>query len=148
MTCNNSNICEDINECSDNIHGCAENAECINEIGTYTCQCKDGFFDDNDNIFDSCIDIDECTENIHGCAENAECFNENGTYTCQCKDGFFDDNDDIFDLCADIDECKQSQEEDTNYTGEGNTKIKSLEWKYVHWHRYFSMKINFISLTQ
>ena len=35
--------CVDINECSDGSANCDVNAICVNEIGTFNCQCKPGF---------------------------------------------------------------------------------------------------------
>lgn len=35
--------CVDINECQDRIDRCDTNAICVNEVGTYSCQCKPGF---------------------------------------------------------------------------------------------------------
>lgn len=35
--------CVDINECQDRIDRCDPNAMCVNEVGTYSCQCKLGF---------------------------------------------------------------------------------------------------------
>ena len=35
--------CTDVNECSDGIHICNENATCSNTIGSYTCACSVGF---------------------------------------------------------------------------------------------------------
>lgn len=35
--------CVDINECQDRIDRCDPNAMCVNEVGTYSCQCKPGF---------------------------------------------------------------------------------------------------------
>ncbi|KAJ1156269.1 hypothetical protein NDU88_008993 [Pleurodeles waltl] len=36
---------EDINECESGLEYCDENAECHNEIGAYTCLCRDGYED-------------------------------------------------------------------------------------------------------
>ena len=33
----------DIDECSKNGNPCDENADCLNNDGSYTCTCKDGF---------------------------------------------------------------------------------------------------------
>ena len=33
----------DINECERNLDNCHENASCINTIGWFYCDCKDGF---------------------------------------------------------------------------------------------------------
>ena len=36
-------VVSDIDECSNETHGCDVNAECNNTQGTYICRCKDGF---------------------------------------------------------------------------------------------------------
>lgn len=35
--------CTDINECVDGTNFCHADAICVNEIGSYYCQCKPGF---------------------------------------------------------------------------------------------------------
>ncbi|KAJ8046213.1 Nephronectin [Holothuria leucospilota] len=35
--------CEDIDECTEGTHNCDENAECINEPGSFRCECLEGF---------------------------------------------------------------------------------------------------------
>ena len=37
---------EDIDECEEEISNCHTNAECINAIGNYSCQCVQGYFGD------------------------------------------------------------------------------------------------------
>ena len=42
-----TNLCEDIDECKDlGLDACA-NGECVNEIGSYRCECADGAVLDN-----------------------------------------------------------------------------------------------------
>ena len=41
-----SNICIDINECMQPEIRCQENAECVNTKGSYSCACKEGFYED------------------------------------------------------------------------------------------------------
>lgn len=35
--------CADINECSDGTSTCHSDAICINQVGSFSCQCKPGF---------------------------------------------------------------------------------------------------------
>ena len=42
--CNSCNTTTDVDECNlDDIAPCADTATCSNEIGGFTCVCKDGF---------------------------------------------------------------------------------------------------------
>ena len=36
-------VCIDINECIWNAHTCSYNEDCVNEIGNFSCLCKNGF---------------------------------------------------------------------------------------------------------
>ncbi|XP_035827711.1 uncharacterized protein LOC101850108 [Aplysia californica] len=36
-------MCEDIDECSENLHNCPQHSECNNTLGNYTCLCHTGF---------------------------------------------------------------------------------------------------------
>ena len=33
----------DINECLEGSHNCHKDANCVNNVGSFTCDCKDGF---------------------------------------------------------------------------------------------------------
>ena len=37
--------CVDINECVTKTHGCHFNAKCLNNHGSYTCECQTGYED-------------------------------------------------------------------------------------------------------
>lgn len=63
---------------------CGRSAECINSVGSYKCQCKDGFKEGSNER--SCDDIDECTD-MPGLCEHT-CVNVWGGYRCACKPGF------------------------------------------------------------
>ena len=51
--------CVDVNECTADMHQCDAQASCMNLIGSYDCQCSDGY--DGDGF--SFVDIDECISN-------------------------------------------------------------------------------------
>ncbi|XP_072018653.1 uncharacterized protein [Amphiura filiformis] len=93
-------IFQDIDECQQLPRVCDTNADCTNTVGSYMCQCKDGFFGDGT----TCEDTDECQQLPSVCDTNAKCINTFGSYTCQCKDGFSGDGT----SCTDINECLQS----------------------------------------
>ncbi|KAI8738014.1 mucin protein, partial [Biomphalaria glabrata] len=79
----NKTKCEDINECENN--PCDPNAQCINSIGSYYCQCNNGFRLNESNK-DICTDINECNENSHNCIQ--VCINTKGSFYCDCQSGF------------------------------------------------------------
>ena len=45
----------DIDECSAGLHTCGKNANCVDNIGSFTCPCKRGFFKSADG--EDCIGI-------------------------------------------------------------------------------------------
>ncbi|CAB4032570.1 uromodulin-like, partial, partial [Paramuricea clavata] len=78
---------KDYDECAQNTHTCDQNADCINTVGSYTCQCRSGYTGDGH----ICTDYDECAQNTHTCDQNADCVNTVGSYTCQCRSGYTGD---------------------------------------------------------
>ena len=74
--------------------------ECLNNDGSYTCPCLDGFyFSVNDN---DCLDTDECaTPMLNNCSMNANCTNIPGAFECDCLVGYSGDGVN----CTNIDEC-------------------------------------------
>ena len=90
-------LCVDDNECLITTHTCESKANCINKVGSFTCNCKNGFTR-NDL---TCNDIDECTDVSHLFHEQADCTNNFPGYNCTCETGFIGDG---F-TCVDVDEC-------------------------------------------
>ncbi|KAM4694213.1 uncharacterized protein O3C94_004641 [Discoglossus pictus] len=91
--------CNDINECTNLLHNCHQQALCVNTLGSYTCQCKSGYTGDGF----TCSDINECLTANGGCHADATCTNTPGDRSCRCKTGFTGNG---F-TCADDDECKK-----------------------------------------
>lgn len=50
--------CVDIDECREIPEACSSNEQCVNTMGSYTCNCKTGFR--KDNLTQACVDINEC----------------------------------------------------------------------------------------
>jgi len=75
--------CKD--ECED--QPCQNGGTCIDEIGTYTCDCSGtGYMGTNCTTV-----VDECKGNIDPstpCNDRGKCKNNNGDYTCECGNGF------------------------------------------------------------
>ncbi|XP_012277054.1 fibrillin-1 [Orussus abietinus] len=104
-------LCDDVNECTE-LDSCPrENQVCVNTYGSYTCYelteektCPAGF--KYDVFSKSCTDVNECAENIHGCTiGEEECRNTEGGYECisTCRPGF--QYSPISGNCIDVDEC-------------------------------------------
>ena len=72
------------NECVED-SPCAQHATCVDTVGSYTCECVDGFFGDG-NVF--CGDVDECVSGGANCDENAACTNVDGGFLCTCNPGY------------------------------------------------------------
>ena len=60
---------------------------CSNTVGSFTCQCENGFTGDGE----SCTDIDECTTRTHNCHSQATCTNTAGSYSCACNQPYTGD---------------------------------------------------------
>ena len=41
--------CLDVDECNNGLDNCSTNANCSNTLGSFDCQCKDGFVGDGKN---------------------------------------------------------------------------------------------------
>jgi len=80
--------CLDVDECVDGTHDCDMNAKCNNEVGTFTCICKEGFFGDG-RVCTPCSvcnvgfhEATECTATMdRTCAINVE----SGLYTIESE---------------------------------------------------------------
>ena len=80
------------------IHDCAYFGTCVNNIGSYECDCVDGYKGDGLE----CSDINECEVGTANCDPNASCLNVDGSYSCSCVKGFFGNGK----KCEDVNECK------------------------------------------
>ncbi|XP_062816685.1 fibrillin-2 isoform X2 [Anolis carolinensis] len=75
----------DIDECSE-IPAICSHGVCINQIGSFRCECPIGF--SYNNILLICEDIDECSSGESLCQRNADCLNIPGSYRCECATGY------------------------------------------------------------
>uniref|UniRef100_A0A8C3RBV6 Fibrillin 3 n=1 Tax=Cyanoderma ruficeps TaxID=181631 RepID=A0A8C3RBV6_9PASS len=74
-----------IDECSE-IPAICTNGVCINQIGSFRCECPIGF--SYNNILLICEDIDECSSGETLCQRHAECVNIPGSFRCECATGY------------------------------------------------------------
>ena len=77
---------------------CDVNAICTNTIGSFTCECNDGYTGSGEVCF-----LDVCGDGAHTCHADAICSNTIDGYVCSCNDGFYGDGTD----CDDVDECHE-----------------------------------------
>ncbi|XP_066503452.1 protein kinase C-binding protein NELL1-like [Hoplias malabaricus] len=77
--------CEDIDECSTQMHYCQANTVCVNLPGGHRCDCLPGFTRVDDF---SCTERDECAGGLSLCDENAICTNTIHGHLCTCKPGY------------------------------------------------------------
>ncbi|XP_058489701.1 latent-transforming growth factor beta-binding protein 4 isoform X3 [Solea solea] len=78
--------CVDINECV-NKTVCGDHSTCENQIGSYLCECDQGFISTADGK--DCVDEDECVT-LQGVCGSARCENVEGSFMCECDQGEFD----------------------------------------------------------
>ncbi|KAK9391233.1 EGF-containing fibulin-like extracellular matrix protein 2 [Crotalus adamanteus] len=88
--------CVDVDECEYDLHDCQPSQQCINTIGSFHCQCPEGYR----KIGTECVDIDECRYRY--CQHR--CVNSPGSFTCQCESGFQLASNNR--SCADVNECE------------------------------------------
>ena len=46
-------------------HQCDSNSDCKNTVGSYHCECPNGYMANSDGS--KCVDIDECEIDMHNC---------------------------------------------------------------------------------
>lgn len=82
------------------------NGRCRNTIGSFTCDCVDGYVMTADG--QHCRDVDECLDPLSHCRPPGKCQNLMGSYTCTCPPGYrvSANNTD----CIDIDECYENED--------------------------------------
>jgi len=91
-------VCTDQQQCNDPVTTCGAGVDqCIDGVGTYTCNCTTGYTLNNN----FCNDEDECTNGNNTCSADASCTNTDGGYNCTCNSGYTGDG---FN-CTDEDEC-------------------------------------------
>ncbi|XP_064644022.1 uncharacterized protein LOC135497923 isoform X2 [Lineus longissimus] len=90
-----SNKIVDYNECAAgyDVHQCPHATQCVNEAGSYRCNCKPGYkvVQPNPvNHIQLCDDINECLTLCKLPLTN--CTNTPGSYTCKCNLGYWSTN--------------------------------------------------------
>ncbi|XP_012149839.2 uncharacterized protein LOC100874867 [Megachile rotundata] len=97
--------CVDVDECREIEDACSSNEECVNTVGSYTCNCKIGFR--RENLTQACVDINECQTQEDSCLASQRCDNTIGSYTCTrflpCGTGYTLNA--ATEICEDDDEC-------------------------------------------
>jgi thrombospondin 2/3/4/5 len=83
--------CEDIDECKEGIAQCGPNTNCINNEGSYECECLTGFV--RSNSTNGCVPVPGmCPDGVTVCDKNANCRPLGGRrFGCKCKVGYAGD---------------------------------------------------------
>uniref|UniRef100_A0A452UFN5 Nidogen 2 n=1 Tax=Ursus maritimus TaxID=29073 RepID=A0A452UFN5_URSMA len=102
--------CVDVNECAAGSHRCGPNSVCINLLGSYRCECRNGyeFADDRHTCVAITPPPNPCEDGSHSCAPagQARCIHHGGsTFSCACLPGYTGTGH----QCADVDECSENR---------------------------------------
>ncbi|GAB6019361.1 hypothetical protein CHUAL_000950 [Chamberlinius hualienensis] len=78
--------CYDYDECVTGMHGCDDNATCINTDGDYICQCNVGFIGNGYNCTESSLNVCNDSEILMSCASMGKSCREKapGIPDCYC----------------------------------------------------------------
>ncbi|KAF7704852.1 hypothetical protein HF521_021924 [Silurus meridionalis] len=91
--------CDDVDECQELTELCDGVGQCVNNIGSYHCNCPPGYRQVNGT---RCQDIDECEEETLK-PHSVECVNTEGSFYFVCEHGYAWTQDPP--ACEDVDEC-------------------------------------------
>lgn len=116
-TCRNGEYTDE-DECTEYDDICGENADCFNAIGSYWCQCREGFRTSKNLVnftaktFTTCSRINRCNDDRGICGANAKCNTVLSDYYCTCNRGFASSGKEKFQKvdnasCEDVNECLQ-----------------------------------------
>merc|ERR1711893_307853 len=87
---------------------------CVNNDGSFDCDCLDGYHDEHDDGV--CVDIEECASyTVHQCTADSSCLEEPGSYSCPCDSGFRGDGYPGAEGCENIDECAEGTHKCSEY---------------------------------
>lgn len=100
--------CQDVNECDTSLGfagRCGHNAHCSNTLGSFICNCPEGYTGD---AYNECLDINECLiDNL--CGVGADCINHEGSFVCECPEGTVADPDPSV-RCSEILTCETEKD--------------------------------------
>ena len=68
------------------LYSCVVNSTCKNSIGSFSCECLEGYHGDGRQ---QCDDVDECNDRQGACVgTNEVCSNLPGSFECVCDRGY------------------------------------------------------------
>uniref|UniRef100_A0A8B9JHN2 Latent-transforming growth factor beta-binding protein 4 n=1 Tax=Astyanax mexicanus TaxID=7994 RepID=A0A8B9JHN2_ASTMX len=89
-----------VDECQELTGLCDGVGQCVNNMGSYYCNCPPGYRQVNGT---SCQDVDECVEEAHLQLHDGKCVNTEGSFLFICEPGYMLTQDPPG--CEDVDEC-------------------------------------------
>jgi len=114
---------KDYNECQGFSDDCPVNATCVNNDGSYSCQCPSGHRLDGN----TCKDVNECQLGSYSCHSQAECVNAVGSYICRCLPGYTGDGKNN---CQALQPCTAVGVADANIIPNGKITSSSVYLRY------------------
>ena len=81
-------LCLDIDECTEGLDDCSDDAVCVNTEGSFSCTCERGFTGDGRVCLVTQLNQNECEDGSNDCSQNAECIDLEDGYMCRCRVGF------------------------------------------------------------
>uniref|UniRef100_A0A0K0DXB5 Phosphoglycerate mutase (2,3-diphosphoglycerate-independent) n=1 Tax=Strongyloides stercoralis TaxID=6248 RepID=A0A0K0DXB5_STRER len=84
-----------LDECYSQDNTCSKNADCIDTLEGYICNCRAGYRDESPDIKNApgrvCVGTEnECLSGRHNCSVNADCIDTRNSFICKCKEGYID----------------------------------------------------------
>eukprot|EP00933_Yihiella_yeosuensis_P011789 TRINITY_DN1194_c0_g1_i1.p1 TRINITY_DN1194_c0_g1~~TRINITY_DN1194_c0_g1_i1.p1 ORF type:complete len:948 (+),score=149.99 TRINITY_DN1194_c0_g1_i1:52-2895(+) len=113
---------------------CNQQADCVNNVGSYSCICHRGYYGDGR----SCQDMDECSSGLHNCDVHAHCVNTVGSFKCACHAGYngsgtrYTGGWPPIDGCWDFDECTNTSQAYLHWNLTNMSKLKEIPYNFTN----------------
>eukprot|EP01052_Picozoa_sp_SAG31_P031244 SAG31_NODE_3290_length_4457_cov_5.521570_3_plen_573_part_00 len=109
------------NECASG--PCANDAECVDGEGSYSCQCTDEFRGDN------CAQVQPCLPSSNMCHHGSTCVDDGADGFCECPAGYLGQYCDLRDMCHPVHHDLEEGENSPCLNGGECTVLSSVEYE-------------------